>query len=802
HVILEEAPQREEKPFQEASSYLLPLSAKTPEALVASAKSYHEWLSTHDEPLHHVAYTTSLRRSHLEHRLCVVGTTKAEIASALGAYAAGEVPAAIVTGKAEQTVPKVVFVFPGQGSQWVGMGRQLYREEPVFRDALDTCDAAIRKEAGFSVVEELDKPEETSQFSDIGVIQPVLFAIEVALAALWRSWGVEPAAVIGHSMGEVAAAFVASALSMQDAAAIICRRSGLLRKVAGKGAMALVELTLPDAEKALAGYEERLSIAVSNGPRSTVIAGDPAALDELLGKLENGGVFCRRVKVDIASHSPQMDPLRDDLLAALNGVSPQKTSIPMRSTVTGERLRGDELSTGYWTDNLRKPVLFSSVIAQWIAEGHTIFVEMSPHPILTPSVEENLREANAEGVALASTRRAHDERQAMLLSLAALHVRGVSVNWQKFFPDGGRVVELPTYPWQKERYWIESTNRQTIRTSLQAFAVSSASNPLVGTSFTSSLNPEARFWRRGLSTATISWLSEHRVQGEVVFPGTAYLECALEAASETLGRQSWLLEDIAFERMMVFGDDEVRNVEVVFLDDGPRKAYRISSQSQSDEAWLRHASGYIQTSNTRFEDLYETPESIATRLPSTMDVAAYYAGIRARGVYHGPPFQGIVELRAEKDEALAKIRLPEEINAEGYVIHPALLDACLQASGALFATSAESGTYVPVGIERLHVYTRPAREVWVQVKRSAKNNETCDLLLLDEAGHVLAQVDGLRSQRIDQNKQPADPLADCVYEVAWRPEKPLLDPTFASSDPWFVMMDRSGFGEGLAARIS
>lgn len=471
HIILEEAPRREEKPKTEASSWLLPLSAKTNEALAVQAQSYASWLEKTDASLPHVAYTASVRRSHLEYRLGVVGTNKQDIAAALRAFAQNEVEGNVIAGKTQALPPKVVFVFPGQGSQWIGMSRQLFREEPAFRNALTACDAAIRKEVAFSVIEELDKPEESSRLAEIDVVQPVLFAIEVALAMVWRSWGVEPSAVVGHSMGEVAAAHVAGALLLEDAAAIICRRSRLLRKVRGKGAMALVELSMTDAEKALIGYERQLSVAVSNGPRSTVIAGDSAALDEVLARIERTGAYCRRVKVDVASHSPQMDPLHRDLVSALSGIGPRATQIPMRSTVTGERLRGTEMSAMYWADNLRKPVLFSQAVGHLIREGHTIFLEMSPHPILTLPVEENLKDAGTQGVALGSLRRNQDERQCMLASLGAIHVNGHPIRWTQLFANGGRVLSLPAYAWQKERYWIEE--RPT-----QPTDISKAANPI------------------------------------------------------------------------------------------------------------------------------------------------------------------------------------------------------------------------------------------------------------------------------------------------------------------------------------
>ncbi|WP_437915946.1 amino acid adenylation domain-containing protein [Sorangium sp. So ce302] len=470
HVLLEEAPRRAlveapaEAPANEATAYLLPLSAKSPEALSALAATYATFLPASDARLGDIAYTASARRSHHEHRLAVAGGSKDELAAALAAYARGERAAAgVLEGKATETPPKVVFVFPGQGSQWAGMGRQLFAEEPEFRRALAACDEAIRREAGFSVIEVLAAEDSARRLESIDVVQPVLFAIEVALAALWRAWGVEPDAVVGHSMGEVAAAHVAGALSPEDAAAVICRRSRLLRAVSGRGAMALVELSMTDAERALAGYEDRLSVAVSNGPQSTVIAGDPDALGEVLAALETRSVFCKRVKVDVASHSPSMDPLCGELLVALQAVAPMAARVPMRSTVTTRLLRGHELSAGYWADNLRRPVRFSQVVQRLIAEGHALFVEMSPHPILLPSVEENLREVRAEGAAIASLRRGQPELLSLLESIGRLYVHGHPVSWQRLPVGGGRVIGLPSYPWQRQRCWLEGVGRPASR---------------------------------------------------------------------------------------------------------------------------------------------------------------------------------------------------------------------------------------------------------------------------------------------------------------------------------------------------
>ncbi|XXT16878.1 SDR family NAD(P)-dependent oxidoreductase [Sorangium sp. So ce429] len=463
HVVLEEAPRSAgPAPSGEAGVVLLPLSARSPDALSALAEAYRRFLSrlpAEAEPdLGDIAYTASVRRGHHAHRLALTGGSRQELVELLDAYRRGEPRAGLAHGDATLAArPRVVFVFPGQGSQWVGMGRQLLQREPVFRAAMAACDAAIAQETRWSLLEELDAGEERSRLDQIDVVQPVLFAMGVALSALWRSWGVEPDAAVGHSMGEVAAAHVAGALTLEDAARVVCRRSQLMARLSGQGAMALVELPLAPAQQALGPYQGRVSVAASNSPSTTVLSGEPGALEELLSELGERGVFCRRVKVDVASHSPQMDPLLDALERELSGLAPAAARVPLCSTVTGEGCRGDELGAAYWARNLREPVLFSKAVERLSEGGPALFIEMSPHPVLGPAIDEGLRAHGRGGAALASLRREQDEARALRESLGALYARGYPVDFSRQHPSGGRCVPLPSYPWQRERYWIEGS---------------------------------------------------------------------------------------------------------------------------------------------------------------------------------------------------------------------------------------------------------------------------------------------------------------------------------------------------------
>ncbi|AUX31980.1 MULTISPECIES: type I polyketide synthase [Sorangium] len=463
HVIVEEAPRLEPAAdAREASSYLLPLSAKGPEALSALARLYRDALVAEASReggarLHDIAYTASARRSHHEHRLAVVGRGRAEMAAALSAFEQGEPPAGVASGK----VPpggqgRVAFVFSGQGSQWVGMGRSLLGDEPVFRAAIEACDALVQRHAGFSLLEALAAPEASSRLNETEVAQPALFAIQVALSDLLRSWGVTPDAVVGHSVGEAAAAYVAGALSLETAVRLVCLRGRVMQKATGLGKMASVALGAEDVARALRGYEDRLSIAAINDPGSVVLSGEAAPLEELLGRLRGQGVLCRMLRVNYAFHSPQMAPLEGELARVLGRLAPRRAAIAMYSSVTGAPIEGESLDSGYFARGIRAPVLFAQAVEAAASDGHRLFVEVGPHPVLALNLRQCLGEERGDGRSVTTLRRGHDERESLLRAMGELYAHGQTVAWPALFSRGGRTVALPTYPWQRQRYWLET----------------------------------------------------------------------------------------------------------------------------------------------------------------------------------------------------------------------------------------------------------------------------------------------------------------------------------------------------------
>ncbi|HEY1413850.1 MAG TPA: type I polyketide synthase, partial [Rhodopila sp.] len=455
HVVLEQAPVTGAAavPACRRQVQLLPLSAKNPEALRALAQLYADLLSADAAPaLHDLCWNAATRRTALDHRAVFVAANRDAMADALRRYTNGEAATAEGAVHADAS-PSIAFVLPGQGAQWIGMARELIAREPAFRAALERCDQAARRFVDWSIMGQLAAAPDSGNFllTRIDVIQPVLVALAIAYAELLRSVGVEPDAVVGHSMGEVAAACIAGALDLDQAMQVVCARSALMRRVSGQGAMALVDLPLAELRGRLAGLEDRVSVAASNGPRSCVISGVPEAVRAVMAGLEADDVFCRLVKVDVASHSPQMEPLAAELATALDGLMPGPVRVPIYSTALGRRAEGQAFGAGYWARNLREPVLFSTAVGLLAGDGVTVFLELGPHPILLPSVQQTVRTATV----IASARRDEPEQAAFLTMLGSLWAAGTPIDWRRVMPEGG-TVRLPLYPWQRERHWVDA----------------------------------------------------------------------------------------------------------------------------------------------------------------------------------------------------------------------------------------------------------------------------------------------------------------------------------------------------------
>lgn len=822
HAILMESPLilEEEKSSEiNGKAYLLPLSGYTSATLNETAQNFHTWLTTtEDASLSDICYTASCRRTHHRKRAGFVGRDKKEMLARLSAFLHdGQPTTSVADTTPAVATPKVVFVFPGQGSQWLGMGRELIAHEPVFRQTLAQCEEAMRPFVTWSLQTQLTTDPESPDYllGEIDVLQPTLLSIEIALAALWRWWGIEPDAVIGHSMGEVAAAFVAGALSLTDAMKVICRRSQLLRRVAGQGAMVVVELSLEEVQELLAAENsDSVCLAVNNSPRMCVLAGEPLALERIEQKLQSQNVYYRRVKVDVASHSPQMDPLIPELLVGLAGIQPCSGSVPIYSTTLGIVTDGAECDAVYWAKNLRQPVLFSAMAQELIANGHNIFIEMSPHPILLPAVQQGLQYADQVGTTLSSLRRDESEQVSLLTSLERVFTLGYPVQWTSLYPQPGNFVRLPLYPWQHESYWL-TTQNTTI--SSQTGRAPNITSPLNMYTHTAEGN---YLWQGMLSFAHFPYLRDHQVQDLTIVPASFYLDTIFTAADQILQKTNFQLKQVIFQEALTLDDAQAHVVQLTITPDAPG-AYSFRFYSRPDastetKSWSLHAYGHIQQiekdghhnhAHTLSPPL--APYSLKPPATGIITGAAHYAAMRQRGLHYGPRFQGLAEWReVESGEIIGKLQLTtsQSVDQRGQKLHPTLLDACFQ---LLFATlpkyADKTRLYLPKHLASLQIYAQPKdnEPLYAQAKCHSLTPEGIvgDVLLVNSAGQLLAAAYGLHMQHIPQSTTAI--LPNWFYKVQWqrqpRPDREM--PALTAPANWLIFADTTGLARQLVNRL-
>lgn len=652
HVILEEAPLVEAPKAVTARPLPWVLSARTDTALRARAAQLQAHVDGRDPAA--VAHALVVSRSTFEHRAVVLG---ADCRPALNALSRGDVAPGLVTGKAD-LAGKVVFVFPGQGGQWAGMAGDLLEESPVFREYIHRCAEALSPHVDWDLSEVLRQLPGAPPLDRVDVVQPVSFAVMVSLAGLWRSCGIEPDAVLGHSQGEIAAAHVAGALSLQDAALVVARRAKALTALSGGGGMASVDMPADELRPRLG---ERLSIAAVNTPGSAVITGDVDALESLMADLARAGVRTRRVAIDYASHSPHVELVRDRVLAELAPISPKATAIPFHSAVTGAVVAGNELDAGYWYQNLRMPVRFHEAVAGLPVPEHSFFVEVGPHPVLVPALLETVGD---KAVVVGSLRRWANGREALLASLAELYVRGLGPRWTVWAgADAPGYTELPTYPFERKRFWL---------TPGSSGSSGSGGHPLLDTVIELAGSGELVL-TGSLSVASSAWLADHRVLDEVVLPGTAWLECALRACAAA---NCATVEELTLEQPLVLPDEGLATVQLrVGAPDGAGRR-RMTLHARVDGAnWVRHGEGLLGPERAEPETLQQWPPIDAEVIPHT----GLYSALVDRGLRYGPTFQGLQAVWRRGDEIFAEVDCP--VDTRGFTVHPALLDSALHATG-------------------------------------------------------------------------------------------------------------------------
>ncbi|MFD5102116.1 SDR family NAD(P)-dependent oxidoreductase [Streptomyces albidochromogenes] len=824
HVVLEQAPasspaRRASRPLApggygalrgDETPRVFPLSAGTPVALRSAAGRLAQWLRGEGAgvPLGDVAHTLAVRRSPARERAAVVAAGRGELVARLEELASGDAPSAgVATGRAVPDAGEgVVWVFSGHGSQWGGMCRELLDHDEEFTRVIDELEPYVAEESGFSLRQTLRRPEVVTGFDRV---QPVIFAIQLGLAAMWRSHGVVPAAVIGHSMGEVAAAVAAGALSVRDGVRVICRRSRLILRTAGQGLMASVALSRAEVERLLTEQgAQGVSVAVVASPENTVIGGDADRVRRIAEEWDARGVGIRVVEVDVASHTAHMDPILPDLADALADVTGGQPTAVFYSTVTDDPRERAAFDAAYWSDNLRRVVRFADAVRAAAEDGHRLFVEIGPHPVLAHPVQTTLTaHGHTDTAVVPSLLRDTDDALAFHTHVAALHCAGHPLDWADRYGDGA-LADVPPTTWERTRYVVDPS---PLRQSAGAHA-SPASHPLTGP-HTADPDGEGRhLWQTGVTPTTLPWLDAHRVNDVVVVPGAALCEMAVAAAADlfSAGPERLRITDINLERLLLPAVDGT-SVTATAETAGPDTArWRVVSTA-CDGTRVEHAQASLHvTPEGDPVPQGRDPQQLLAEFPNALNASDVYRQMREeRGVHHGPPFLGLQSLYADGAPAdrsgarlLARLRVPDQgrAGAQALHCHPVALDTCLQAvAGAVLRTgSVPAGGILPRGIASLRLYAAVPLSGYCLVTLRLMDGPryTADFRLWADDGSVVADATGVEFRHVPA-ESAEERFAHRLLQTSWEPcERPAPQP---ATGAWTLLAEagRESFATAL-----
>ncbi|WP_340539823.1 type I polyketide synthase [Nocardioides sp. GXZ039] len=684
-----------------------------------------------------VTSRTLARRSRLEHRVVVVAHDRTDLLEALDAVAEGRPHPAVIAGTALAEVQPVL-LFPGQGTQWVGMARDLLDQSQVFWDAMCEVDGTLGSHIDWSVLDVVRDEAGAPALDTAEVIQPTLFAVMYSLAALWRSVGVAPAAVIGHSQGEIAAACVAGAVSLTDAARLVVRRSRVLGGLAGVGGMVTVPLTADEATELISPWSDRLWVAIHSSPHDSVVGGDLEALDAL-ERAHGDRLPLRRVAIGYAAHTPHIDRVEDDIRAAVAEVTPQAASVPIVSSVTGTAIDPLDLGPEYWWRGLREPVLFTEAVASASATvARPLFIEASPHPALTAHAEETLHVLGRSGSAVASLRRGAGGWKQFVRSVAAAFTAGAPVDWTQVSGTGPSSCAVPTYPFQNGHYWLPATDP-----GLRLRGVDEVDHPLFGALL--ARGDGGRTLTARLSAATPGWLADHVVAGVTLVPGAAFVEMAVAAAHDSGCTEIGDL--VVLEPLVLPAEGGVQvQVTVGEPDDDGRRDLTLFARDEGDprRPWTRHVVGSCEPVTAEQGSLgTDATDPSGAEIP----LDTLHDDLRLLGYDYGPAFRGLLRAWHTDDGYVADVVVDDATGSTGgYTLHPGLLDAVLHPLVLESATADE--LVVPFEWRGVRAFQSGHAAARARVTRLGPDR--IGIELFDAAGAPVASVDELVLRRVSR----------------------------------------------------
>ncbi|PWQ99246.1 type I polyketide synthase [Leucothrix arctica] len=799
HFILEAAPETVAPKTNEKdrSTHVLTLSTRTEEALSDIASSYAHYIAANPEAsLADICASANTRRTQFAYSLAVSASTTETLAEQLTAFSNGDNSNVVTGSSLDNKQAKAAFLFTGQGSQYVNMGRELFDTQPTFRNVLEQCDALLKPYLEHSLLDVMysDRPNSAPEglINDTAYTQPALFAIEYALATLWQSWGVKPEVMLGHSVGEYAAACLAGVFSLEDALKLIAMRGKLMQALPRDGGMMAIRASSKQVTQAIANYTDTVSIAAINGSNSIVISGAQTALDNIADTFKSENISTRALTVSHAFHSPLMQPMLAEFAELANSIHYAKPSIKIVSTLTAALVSEEMASADYWVKHVSAAVNFKGGIEVLGALNCTSFIEIGAQPVLLGMAQHCIQPEGA--VWAPSLRNNKDDWQQITSSLAEISVKGINVNWQGFDKDYARnTLILPNYPFQRQRHWIPQSAQADSRSS-------DALRPMVDRMVHSSLIKET-ILETSFSLEALPFLKDHTVFEEYVVPGASHLSVILSGA-DLLGMPSCQLEDVIFPGPLVLPEDQPRLVQAVLSpeDDATMSFQLISTSPTAPEQEAQtHATGRLANADSAHDTV--SLSSLQSRCQEVLSPESLYQTAADQFIEFGPSFRWITQLSKGDGEALAQFTLPESIGSlDGYPIHPGLLDACLQTAGVTLDESASTETLLPFTLKTLNIGPMPTDNSWwchvVQVGAT-----TWDIQLFNDEGEVLLSIDGFEMRKAPRDAMLQRQLADWLYDIDWQAKATTPETLPEQAGRWLIFADSNGLGEQLAAEL-
>ncbi len=808
-VVLEAAPPPRPRTAAPRPECILTLSAHTEEALVAQATRLRDALAAPDAAeASDTCATMNRGRHHFGYRFSAIGRDRAELGAALEEFLAAPRP---VSAKASERREPITFLYSGQGAQYARMGHALYRTEPAFRETLERC---------FALFEAVNLPFAGVLFkNDDGRLhrtlyaQPALFSLQVALTELWRGWGITADAVIGHSIGEFAAAVVAGVCSLPDAVRLVAARAQAMDALPEGGGMVSVGADLETVQSAWPQGRDDLAVAALNAPDRVVVSGSAAALARLVDALRPRGVPVMEIHASHAFHSPLMDPMLEAFEVIARTVLFAPPRLRWISTVTGQEMT-EAPDARYWRDQIRCAVRFRDAL-ETAVQGPTVFLEVGPGGTLINLGRRCVKGTDAATTAVGwvcSLTQEGGEWPSVLEAVRQLYLRGHAMRWDALEAASGRRVSLPTYPFQRRRWWLEPRRDESQGARTADLTRVNNPHPVLGERLGES---DLRF-EALLGLERLPFLSDHRVFQHVVLPTTVVLETVSSAAVQVLGFSRPVITDLLYERALSLPPDRPIWVHLAFEARGTGSVFRLESTGVDEEdSWQLHVSGTVQDAPDGVEP---SPfPSHALRSGRDIPPERFYRFLSRRGLSYGPAFQGVVALWRHGDEAFAKVALPRNLAGESYLLHPAFLDSCLHVYAALVRKyglfdedeETEARTYLPIGMESFQLYRSGVTTGWVHAAIVAREGGNESRLRLDiraygEDGRPVALFKGVTIRETSDQPLPEPDdtrLEELLYHVAWREVTPPAT-SAPLSKHWCLLADeKGGVGQRLAVLL-